>query len=193
MAKRYGLVIDLERCVGCQACDIACRVENGMETISGMRVETIGGDYPDTPEGAFPDLSMYFLPVPCMHCDESVCMEACPTGAIFKRADGIVILGEGKCDGCQMCLSVCPYDALSYEPQRNVVRKCNLCYERLDDGFEPFCATCCGVSAIYYGDLEDPASMVSQLISHRSAYQINPEKGTGPAVYYLPQNEKHHQ
>ena len=190
MAKRYGLVIDIERCVGCQTCDIACRVENGMETVSGIRAETVGGDYPDTPAGKFPNLSMYFLPIACMHCDEPPCRDACPTDAIYKRPDGVVILDEEKCDGCQACLTVCPYEAMKYDEDANVVRKCNLCFERLDDGFEPFCATCCGVDAIFCGDLNDPNSEVSQLISRRNAYQLKPEKGTGPAVYYCPTWEK---
>jgi Fe-S-cluster-containing dehydrogenase component len=186
MVKKYGLVIDLERCIGCQACNIACRVENNMEAISGIRVETVGGSHPDTPAGTFPNLSMYYLPIACMHCDQPPCINACPKEAISKRPDGIVILDEGKCDGCRACLAACPYEALRYDEEADIVRKCNLCFQRLDDGFEPFCVLCCGVEAIFYGDLDDPGSKVSQLISQRSAYQLEPELQTGPAVYYCP-------
>lgn len=186
MVKRYGLVIDLERCIGCQTCNIACKVENVMEAISGIRVETVGGPHRDTPAGTFPNLSMYYLPIACMHCDQPPCRDACPVGAISKRPDGIVLIDEEKCDGCQMCLDACPYQAMAYDPDKNTVRKCSLCYERLDKGYEPFCALCCGVEAIFYGDLEDPESRVSQLIAERNAYVLKPEAGTGPGIHYCP-------
>ncbi|GAF79535.1 unnamed protein product, partial [marine sediment metagenome] len=151
MAKRYGLVIDLERCTGCDTCTIACKVENKMEVGSGVRVETVEGTHRDSPAGKYPDLSIYYLPIACMHCDQPPCRDACHAEAIYQRPDGIVLIDEEKCDGCQECLPACPYQALVYDPDRNVVRKCNLCFERLDQGFEPFCALCCGVDAIFYG------------------------------------------
>lgn len=186
MTQRYGLVIDLERCIGCHACTIACKVENDMEVDSGIRVETIGGPHPDTPAGIFPQLSMHFLPVPCMHCDQPPCRDACPNEAIYKRPDGIVLIDEEKCDGCQACETACPYGALFYDPDRDVERKCTLCHERLDEGFEPFCALCCSVEAIIWGDLVESDGKISQLIAQRKAYTLKPEKKTGPAVYYCP-------
>jgi molybdopterin-containing oxidoreductase family iron-sulfur binding subunit len=186
MAERYGLVIDLERCTGCHTCTIACKVEHGMEVGSGIRVDTIGGMHPDTPAGEYPELRMYYLPVACMHCDQPPCRDACPPEAIYQRQDGIVLIDEEKCDGCQACLPACPYDALVYDTDRNIVRKCNLCAERLDDGFEPFCALCCGPEAIFYGNIADPNSKVSQLASDRKAYILKPESKTGPGVYYCP-------
>jgi len=190
VVRRYGLVIDLERCIGCQTCNIACKVENNMEAISGMRVETVGGSHPDTPAGTPPSLSMYWLPIACMHCDQPPCRDACHVEAIYQRPDGIVLIDEEKCDGCQECLLVCPYQALVHDPDRNVVRKCNLCAERLDQGFEPFCALCCGCQAIFWGDLADRESEVSQLIAQRSANVLKPEEKTGPAVYYCPPKER---
>ena len=186
VAKRYGLVIDLERCIGCHTCTIACKVENSIEVGSGIRVETAGGAHPDSPAGKYPQLSMYYLPVACMHCDQLPCRDACPIGAIYQRPDGIVLIDEQRCDGCQECLAACPYQALVYDPERAVVRKCNLCFERLDQGFEPFCALCCGTEAIFFGDLADPKSKVSQLIAQRSAYTLKPESGTGPGIHYCP-------
>ncbi len=183
--KRYGLVIDLERCAGCHTCTVACKVENGMEGASGIRVATVGGGRPDTPRGTYPDVAMHFLPVACMHCQEPPCRDACPAGAISRRPDGIVLLDEELCDGCQACLSGCPYGALVYDKEASRVRKCNLCRHRLDDGFEPFCVLCCGSGAILFGDLADPGSAVSRLVSGRGACPLNPEAGTGPSVYYL--------
>ncbi len=189
MATRYGLVIDLERCIGCQACTIACKVQNNTDSVSGIRVETVGGPHQDTPGGTFPNLVMHYLPVPCMHCSQPPCLDACPTGALFKRSDGIVLLDETKCDGCLECSDACPYEALKRNPDNSMVHKCNLCFDRLDEGFEPFCALCCGVEAIYWGDVENPESRVSQLISERNAYALKPEAGTGPGIRYCPPKE----
>ena len=153
MSKRYGLVIDLFRCLGCQTCRIACKVENNLDKGYGIRVDTIGGPYQDTPEGKYPNLSMYYLPVPCMHCDEPPCIDACPEEAIYKRQDGIVLVDEDKCNGCQLCIPACPYDALTYDDHRDVVVKCTLCHQRIDQGLEPFCVALCEDGSIFFGDL----------------------------------------
>ena len=186
MANRWGLVIDLERCIGCHTCTIACKVENVMEAGSGIRVDTVGGAHTGAPTGEYPELSMHYLPVACMHCDQPPCRDACPMEAIYQRPDGIVLVDEGKCNGCQECLPACPYQALVYDQEMGVVRKCNLCVDRLDEGFEPFCALCCGDRAISFGNLADPESELSKLISLRSAYILQPELATGPAIHYCP-------
>lgn len=186
MSKRYGLVIDLERCLGCQTCRIACKAENDLQTGSGIRVDTVGGAHPNTPKGKYPNLSMYYLPVPCMHCAEPACVDACSFEAIYQRDDGIVALKEENCTGCQACVDACPYGALTYDPERDVVRKCTLCQHRLDEGLEPFCVHCCEDEAIFFGDFNDPESEVSKLILQKGAYVLNPEAGTAPGVYYLP-------
>ena len=190
MAKRYGLVIDLERCTGCDTCTIACKVENKIEVGSGVRVETVVDTNRDNPAGKHPDLNVYYLPIICMHCDQPPCRDACTTEAIYQRPDGIVLIDEEKCDGCQECLSACPYQALVFDVDSKVMRKCNLCFERLDQGFEPFCALCCGNEAIFWGDLTDSQSGVSQLIAQRSAFTLKPEEKTGPAIYYCHPKEK---
>jgi molybdopterin-containing oxidoreductase family iron-sulfur binding subunit len=186
MAKRYGLAIDLERCIGCHTCTIACKLENGIEKGSWIKVRTIGGPHPDTPSGVHPELSMHFLPMLCMHCDRPPCIDACPLQAISKRGDGIVLVDEEKCDGCQACLSACPYEALMYDEDRGVARKCTLCAHRVDEGLEPFCLVCCETEAIYFGDLEDPDSPVARIVARRRAEVLQPELGTEPAVYYCP-------
>jgi Fe-S-cluster-containing dehydrogenase component len=190
VAKRYGLVIDLERCTGCDICIVACKVENSMDTISGMRVETVGGSNLETSPSTLPNLSMYYRPVTCMHCDHPPCRDACHLEAIYQRPDGIVLIDEKKCNGCQECLPACPYQALVYDPDRNVVRKCNLCFERLDQGFEPFCALCCGCQAIFWGDLAEPESPASRLIAQRNAYVLKAEEGAGPSVHYCPPKQR---
>ena len=132
MVKEYGLVVDLERCIGCRTCTIACKVEHGIEVGSGIRVETVGSPHEDTPAGEYPNLSMTFTPVTCMQCRQPACLDACPTEAICQRADGIVLIDEGKCNGCQVCLPACPYGAWSSTTSCSLPRKCNLCSERLD-------------------------------------------------------------
>ncbi len=184
MAKRYGLVIDLERCIGCHTCSIACKVENDIEEGSGIRVDTVGGPHRDTPEGKFPNLSMYYLPVLCQHCAKPPCLDSCVEGAIYRREDGIVVIDEKKCSGCQLCVQACPYGALVHLPGKNVVWKCNRCVHRVDQGLEPFCVRCCENEALFFGDLNDPGSAVSRLISRKRAHTLRPEHGTEPSTYY---------
>jgi len=186
MSKRYGLVIDLERCIGCQTCRIACKVENGFEASSGIRVDTVGGAHLDTPKGKYPNLSMYYLPVPCMHCGEPACLAACPMEAIYKRDDGVVLVDEEKCNGCESCIEACPYGVITYDSEKDVVRKCTLCCHRIDQGLKPFCVICCEDEAMFFGDLNDPESEVSKLIVQKNAYVLDPEAGTIPGVYYCP-------
>src|SRR4030042_1932766 len=186
MSKRYGLVFDLDRCMGCVGCRIACKVEHSLDKASGIRVDTIGGPHPDTPGGKYPNLSMHYLPVPCMHCSNPPCIDACPEEAIYKRQDGIVLLDEEKCNGCQACIPACPYGVLIYNTERDIVQKCSLCAHRIDQGLEPFCVLCCETEAMFFGDLDDPASDVSQIILRKGASILHPEMGTKPAIYYCP-------
>jgi len=175
----------------------ACLKESKMEMKNVMAVWSkvcpgcnIGGKYPDTPAGVYPNLSMSWLPVPCMHCDKPSCLDACPEEAIYKRKDGLVLVDEDKCTGCQVCIDACPYNVITYDDNRDVIWKCTLCHHRIDEGLEPFCVICCEDEALFFGDLNDPESQVSKLITQKKAYTLKPEKGTAPAVYYCPQAAK---
>jgi molybdopterin-containing oxidoreductase family iron-sulfur binding subunit len=142
-----------------------------------------------------------------MHCAEPPCLEVCPTGATFKHANGIVDIDPEKCVGCRYCMMACPYDQrffhdrerhyfadgpTPYEKrgyqrhQTGVVSKCNFCLPRLAKNLEPACAANCMARARTFGDLDDPNSEVSKLIRDRGGYQLYPELGTNPSVYYLP-------
>ena len=186
MSKRYGLVVDLERCIGCHTCSVACKVENGIEQGSWVHVGTIGGNGMDTAGGRFPNLMMHYQPKLCMHCAEPPCIDACPLGAIYRRDDGIVLVNTDRCDGCQTCLSACPYEALQFDPATNLVAKCTMCSHRIDEGLEPFCVICCEDEAIHFGDLEDPESEVARLVASGDTFVLVPDAGTGPAVHYCP-------
>jgi Fe-S-cluster-containing dehydrogenase component len=182
------LVIDQERCIGCEACTVACSKENNGWS-GWIRVTTQNSPRKDTPAGMFPNVSMSFLPVLCNHCERPPCADACPLAAITKSDSGIVILDEELCDGCRTCLEACPYGAIIFNSETDKAEKCNLCRHRIDDGVEPFCVTCCEGQAIHFGDLNDPAGNVSKLLSAGNGYTLKPEVGTGPSVYYCPPKE----
>lgn len=184
--SRYGLVFDLERCIGCHACTVACKAENGIERGSWIRVEMLDGQPLDTARGKFPEVTMHYLPFTCMHCQEAPCLDSCPVEAIYQRDDGVVVLDAAKCNGCQACLTACPYGVILWDETSQLATKCHLCTHRTEQGLLPFCVLCCEGEAIQFGDLSDPQSQVSRLIAQRSGYVLKPEEGTKPAVYYLP-------
>jgi Fe-S-cluster-containing dehydrogenase component len=200
---RYGMVIDLKRCISCYACQIACKSENatppGVLYAWAFRVER--GEYPDTEQ--------VYLPMLCNHCDEPSCVDVCPTGATYKRdEDGIVVVDADKCVGCRSCMMACPYHARYYLDQirayypgqgltpyeevgykrhsAGTVEKCNFCVDRLGEGLEPACVSNCPAVARIFGDLDDPDSEVSKLVKRGHAFQLLVEMGTQPSVYYLP-------
>ncbi|MHA1730021.1 MAG: 4Fe-4S dicluster domain-containing protein [Promethearchaeota archaeon] len=176
--KRYVMVIDQERCIGCEACTVACNNENTAYRPL-INVEVKMG-------GKFPESKMEFMPHLCNQCTRPLCVEICPTEALTKREDGIVVLNEEDCNGCRMCTDVCPYSAIHFNRDKGVVEKCNFCAPRIDKGLEPFCVICCEGQALHFGDLNDPNSEVSKIIAERDTFQLKTEKNTGPSIYYCP-------
>ncbi len=183
-SKRFGMVIDQERCIGCEACSVACRIENNSSNF-WIKVETQGTSIKDTPAGKFPDLTLNFLPRLCNHCENPPCIESCPVDALQKRDDGIVILDQESCTGCQACLDACPYDVIVFDETSNLAEKCNLCAHRIDEGLDPFCVLCCEGQALHFGDLNDPDSKISKILSRDDLFQLKPEEGTNPSIYYI--------
>ncbi len=177
---RWAMVVDLTRCVGCQSCTVACQLGNDVP-LGTFRtfVTTVG------PVGIYPTLSMYSLPVLCMHCENPLCVPCCPTGATTQRADGVVLVDTNQCIGCGACITACPYHARSRHPTLGTAQKCTFCAPRLEKGQQPLCVVNCHQSARVFGDLDDPASRVFQLVNARYPIQLLPELGTNPQIYYI--------
>ena len=203
---RYGMAIDLSRCIGCNTCAVACKVSNNLpKDVWWNVVHTEGRDFADTSKGTYGgEMQLSWLPVNCMHCENAVCEEVCPTGATVKRDDGIVTVDEETCIGCKSCMEACPYDVrrlIENEPEYylelpigdpaakshkgGTVEKCDFCAGRIDRGEKPACMELCPGRARYWGDLDDPESEVSQFLSGRYATVLLEEEGTSPSVYYV--------
>ena len=203
---KLAIGINLHRCIGCNTCAVACKMQNNVP--DGMlwnRVLTEGCERFDSAEGTYPNLSRTYLPLACQHCENPACERVCPTGATYKDDKGRVEIDYDKCIGCRMCMSACPYtgvrsfnweeprypmdfalgDADAPKHQKHVVEKCIFCYQRLARGETPACMDLCPARARHFGDLDDPDSEVSKLLKERSYEQLLPSEGTKPSVYYL--------
>ena len=200
---RYGMVIDLNSCYGCQSCMAACSVEN---TTPFWIDQKDGGKWRVKIEsreaGKFPDVVRYFAQGRCMHCDEAPCQSVCPTAATYTNADGTVLVKHEACIGCFACMSACPYDARYVYSAEDVekskeffgehskhlvphVDKCSLCTHRVSVGLEPACSTTCIGEAIKFGDLDDKNSEIFKLVDTGKAKALLAHLGTKPKVFYI--------
>ncbi len=185
MSKRYAILIDMDRCIGCHACTIACKMANRLPMgVAWSQVKTVGSNGMDEPAGVYPNLQLAWLPMLCQHCEDAPCEKVCPVGAISKRDDGIVVLDEDKCIGCRYCMWACPYGAPQIDEENDVVTKCHMCYYRVDQGKQPACVEACVYGARIFGDVNDPESEVSRLSVAKHAQPLLPELGAKPAVRY---------
>ncbi len=204
---RWGLVIDLQKCIGCEGCIDVCKEVNFSPDGASWRQVF---SYQAGEGFAAPSLS---LPMNCMHCSQPPCLEVCPTTATFRRPNGIVDLNDEICIGCGYCVVACPYFARTIaESDRSlnltlgddrskskvgIATKCNFCLPRIEQGFAqgleigvapaatPSCVAYCTGSALHFGDFSDPDSRVSQLINQNETFQLQEDLGTGPSVHYL--------
>ncbi|MFO7768751.1 MAG: 4Fe-4S dicluster domain-containing protein [bacterium] len=139
-----GFLLDLDRCTGCGACVLACRLENQLDPgVAWRTIHTLN-------IGRFEAGPAYHLSVACHHCAEPACLKACPTGAYEKREDGVVLLDTEKCLGCRYCEMACPFGAPAWDAGRGVMTKCTLCSHRLDRGEEPACVDACPMEALTF-------------------------------------------
>lgn len=175
---RYAMAIDTKRCVGCADCVVACQTENNVALgycRDWIVEETIG---------KYPDLKMEIRSERCNHCDNSPCVRCCPTGASHYSDGGIVLVTHEECTGCKACIASCPYDARYVHPE-GYIDKCTFCIHRVKEGKDPACVAVCPTHAMIFGNLDDPKSEISNLLSSRKHKTLIPEAGTSPRVYYL--------
>ena len=151
---RYAILTDLNKCVGCLACSIACKVVNSVPVGSYWNKVLRIGPNPRTKGGQWPDVYTYFLTVQCQHCENPECVKVCPTGASHKLEDGTVQIDKSKCIGCQFCAMSCPYSVRYLNEEEGVVEKCTLCSQIVGQGGLPQCVIQCGGRARFFGDLE---------------------------------------
>lgn len=146
MSRRF-LFFDADECIGCFACEVACKQEHNIPPgESWIRIGKIG------PRKIGEKLAMTFTASRCRHCGRPSCLDECPEGAISKRSDGIVVFNEELCTGCKACIEACPFAAPQYSAEKDVVRACNLCAERIDRGLKPSCAHHCPTAALFFGE-----------------------------------------
>jgi len=221
--RRWVMVIDQRKCIGCQACTVSCVAENNLPP--GVVYRPVM----EEEVGEFPNVRRRFLPRPCLQCDNPPCTPVCPVSATYKREDGIVAIDYDVCIGCRYCLVACPYnartsdygefyveqsgenpaafvgkDALAYETRPNFeygtewqrtpgneaspvgnARKCHFCLHRIENGLLPACVTTCLGGATYFGDYQDPNSLVHELVGSTRTMRLKEELGTEPRVFYL--------
>ena len=151
---QYAIVTDVNRCVGCLACSVACKAVNDVPIGSYWnKVLRIGPTH--TGEGyRAGDVDLYFLPVGCQHCADPECVKVCPTEASHIAADGTVQIDKSKCIGCQFCAMACPYGVRYLNEEERVVEKCTLCEQKIAQGELPQCVSQCGGMARFFGDLD---------------------------------------
>lgn len=202
---QWVMVFDLRKCDGCEKCVKACRqmhaLPEGHEWIKVYELENRAGQ-------------TYFLPRPCMQCEDPPCVKVCPVKATYKTADGVTLIDQDKCIGCRMCIAACPYEARTFtwddplEPkvsltgpspeypvpqQKNTAGKCVFCVHLIRYGKLPNCVEKCTMDAIYMGDLTSDLATngeetvrLSDLLKKNDAFRLKEELNTRPRVYYIP-------
>jgi tetrathionate reductase subunit B len=150
--KEKMLLVVLDCCVGCHACEIACRQEHALTHETGSRWCRVVTIKPRRVQG---ELHLDYFPTMCVHCDDPLCLESCPVAAITKRDDGLVLVDGERCNGCRLCVSACPYGAMSFNEANQAAGKCDFCLERAGYGIEPSCVQHCLGGALRYVDLEE--------------------------------------
>ncbi len=183
IGQSMGFLINLDRCTGCRSCEISCKMEHELPAgpIRPMRVMELG------PEKVGEKLHYDFIPMNCFHCGNAPCIEACPTGAMQKRDDGIVFVDRESCIGCKQCIKTCPFGAPQYDPASGKIEKCDLCMHRIDAGLVPACSSKCPTNAILVGNILELGKLaVEQQLNIIKPYAV---ESTEASVRYATRSE----
>ncbi len=175
---RLAMAIDTRKCIGCGDCVIACQNENSVP--EGYARSWIS----ETVTGTYPDVHALFRSERCNHCDNAPCVRCCPTGSSFVGENGTVQVDISKCIGCGACVESCPYDARMMHPD-GYADKCTFCDHLVAQGEDPACVSVCPTNCMYFGDIDDPKSEISQLLKSRRNETLIPEAGTRAHIFYL--------
>jgi len=190
-ATQLGFVHNNVDCIGCRACEIACKDKNGLPPGPRFRrVMYVEG-------GSYPDVYAYKVNMSCNHCAEPACLPTCPTGAIWKRADnGVVDIDSTLCIGCRRCEAACPYGAPQWDPREMVIKKCNMCIDELEAGRKPYCVSACMMRVLDIGPIDKiwagthPTKAVGPLdkVVKQVKSMANPEL-TRPSIAFVPHSK----
>ncbi len=150
MVGEYALVINTKGCFGCHTCEVACKQEHNLPV--GLRFIKVYADDPREIEGKF---QIRYIVDHCLHCNQPPCKDTCQVNAINKREDGIVLINAQLCTGCKNCIDACPVGVVSFDEEQSIVKKCDLCVKRIDQGLKPACVSACPASCIYFSNVYD--------------------------------------
>ena len=180
---RNAIVVNLNRCIGCFSCEIACKQQNNVPLGQYWnKVEIVG------PMGKHPHIQQYWLPTMCQQCENAPCIEVCPTGASMRDPEtGLVIIDKSICIGCKSCMTACPYGVRAFNAKDNTVGKCICCNDLIKQGKDPACVSICCGEARAYGDLDDPNSPASKMLAAAAPEDIHHFKDAGnkPVSAYI--------
>ena len=173
------MVVDLALCIGCNACVVACKMENDTpQDCFNTRIESWD-------VGEYPTVARANMPRQCGHCENAPCISVCPTGASYRADDGTVLIDYDKCIGCKYCMAACPYQSRWVDPEQGHVDKCTFCSHRTANGLLPACVSSCITHARLFGDLNDPESDVAKKMASCNAETYLDELGLNPKVRYV--------
>jgi Fe-S-cluster-containing dehydrogenase component len=196
----YGMLMNIEDCIGCGSCVRACQLENNVPDgnfrtwveryhVADWTVESPAVDSPDGGKNGFPELKdpggkNFFVPKLCNHCADSPCTQVCPVGATFDSPDGVVLIDSKYCLGCRYCIQACPYGCRFLNPTSNTAEKCSLCYHRITKGLTTACCEVCPTGTRQLVDFKNPKDPVHEFLKTHSVQVLKPYMATKAKVYY---------